>query len=193
MKKTILTIALLSTALASQASPTPEAKSAGQTAAAVAVAGASMAAAAVATAATGGAAIVPAAAAAAAAIDQATVSITGASTVAGAPLMMSLKGEKAAEPSFQTLFDIGRANPKWTVVKVVGHGDTSRLFLKSASSNAMLDMDVATSLVTGLAVKAGAVVAIETQSSGNGALIKFVKDKTPLGFMVNKNTAVNRK
>jgi hypothetical protein len=54
-------------------------------------------------------------------------------------------------------------------------------------------MDVASSLVTDLKVKPGATISIETQSSGAGALIKFVKDKTPLGFMVNKNTAINRK
>jgi hypothetical protein len=188
MKKTILTIALLSAALAANAS-TPS-KSILPAAAGGAVAAGVIAA----TAGAGAAAAVPAAAAAsavaAAAIEQATVSVTGASTVAGAPLLLSLDGAKPVDPNFDVLFKAGQAHPKWKVTQVKADGEKSRMFLKSATGKATLEMDVATALVQGLKIKKDTVIGIETQSSGQGALIKFVKDKTPLGFMVNKATQV---
>jgi hypothetical protein len=188
MKKTFLTIALLSAALAVNAS-TPV-KSVLPAAAGAAVAAGVMAA----TAGAGAAVAAPAAmavtAAATAAIEQATVSVTGASTVAGAPLLLAIDGAKPVDPSFDVLFQAGQAHPKWNVTHVKADGAKSRMFLKSASGQATLEMDVATSLAQDLKIKKGTVIGIETQSSGQGALIKFVKDKTPLGFMVNKTTQV---
>lgn len=132
----------------------------------------------------------PAASAAPAALDNATVSVSGASTVAGAPLLLSINGAKPVDPSFKEMFDVGQAHPKWKVTQVKKDAAKSRMFLKSATGNASLEMDVATSLVNDLKVQKDSVIEIETQSSGQGALVKFVKDKTPLGFMVNKSTSV---
>jgi hypothetical protein len=131
-----------------------------------------------------------AAAAAPVATANPSVSVSGASTVAGAPLLLSLNGEKAIDPSFQQLFGAAQAHPKWKVTKVQPAGAVARISLKSESGNATIEMDVASALVTGLKVEKNAVIEAETQSSGQAALIKFVKDKTPLGFMVNQSTSV---
>lgn len=122
--------------------------------------------------------------------ENALVNVSGASTVAGAPLLLSVDGAKPVDPSFKEMFDAGQSYPKWKVTQVKKDTTKSRMFLKSATGNASLEMDVATSLVNDLKVQKGSVIEIETQSSGQGALVKFVKDKTPLGFMVNKNTSV---
>ena len=187
MKKSILTVALMSVALAASAfSPVKDVLPA---AAGGAVAAGVMAA----TAGAGAAVAAPvamAATAAAAAVEQATVSVTGAATVAGAPLVLSLDGGKPVDPSFDVLFKAGQAHPAWKVTHVKTAGEKSRMFLKSATGKATLEMDVATTLAQGLKIKKDTVISIETQSSGQGALIKFVKDKTPLGFMVNKSTQV---
>jgi len=188
MKKTILTIALLAAALGAQAASQPTHAVAGAAtvaaAAAVAVPGAGPAAPVAAVAAAAAAAAAPAAA------EQATVSVTGASTVAGAPLLLAIDGAKAVDPTFQQLFQAGLAHPQWKVTQVKTQGDKSRMFLKSATGKATIEMDVATTLVRDLKIKKDAVISVEAQSSGQGALIKFMKDKTPLGFMVNQNTAV---
>lgn len=188
MKKTILTIALMSVALAASAfSPAKDVLPA--------VAGGAVAAGVMAATAGAGAAVaapvaMAATAAAAAAVEQATVSVTGASTVAGAPLLLSIDGAKPVDPSFDVLFKTGQAHPAWKVAQVMAQGDKSRMVLASMSGKASLEMDVASSLVRDLKIQKGSVITVETQSSGQGALIKFVKDKTPLGFMVNKTTQV---
>jgi hypothetical protein len=134
--------------------------------------------------------VVPTAAAAATTAAPASVSVTGASTVAGAPLLLALDGGKASEPTFQGLFEAAASHPKWTVTAIKAQGEKSRVFLKSAAGRATLEMDVATVLVSDLKLKKAVTIDVETQSSGQGALIKFMKDKTPLGFMVNQNTSV---
>lgn len=160
MKKTILTIALLAASLGAHA--TKMDNGAGHAAPA----------------------------ATAPAVGNATVSVTGASTVAGAPLLLALNGAKASEPTFQSLFEAGQAHPKWKVTSVKTQGDKARLALNSASGKATLEMDVATSLVQGMKITKGTVISLVTESSGQSALIKFMNDKTPLGFMVNQNTKV---
>lgn len=160
MKKTILTIALMAAALSAQATQQPAAQAA------------------------------PVAVTAPAAIGKATVNVTGASTVEGAPLLLALNGAKASEPTFQMLFDAGQVHPKWTVTGIKAQGDKARMALKSATGRATLEMDVASGLVGGLKIVKGSTIALETESSGQGALIKFMKDKTPVGFMVNQNTSV---
>lgn len=120
----------------------------------------------------------------------ATVSVTGASTVAGAPLLLSVNGGKAIDPSFQELFDAAQTHKAWRVTNVKSAGEKARMYLESTQGKASIEMDVAADMVKGLKLKKGATIDIETQVSGQGALIKFSKDKTPLGFMVNKNTAV---
>jgi hypothetical protein len=175
MKKTILTLALMTAVIGAHAAEQP----------------AKPAAAINASAAHAGVASAPAAAAAPAAVTASpTVNVAGASTVAGAPLLLSLNGEKAIDPSFQQLFDAAQAHPKWKVTHVTAKGTVSRMSLKSESGKATIDMDAASSLVTGLKVEKNTVIEAETQSSGQGALVKFVKDKTPLGFMVNQSTSV---
>ncbi|KVP75513.1 hypothetical protein [Burkholderia ubonensis] len=173
MKKTLLTLALLAAAAGAHATSQPvKAAVPAPVAAGVPAAAAASA------------------VAAPAAVENATVSVTGASTVAGAPLLLSLDGSKPADPSFKDLFDAAQAHPKWKVTQVKSEPVKSRLLLKSVTGTATLEMDVATSLVGDLKVKKDSIIEVETQSSGQGALIKFVKDKTPLGFMVNKNTSV---
>ncbi len=120
----------------------------------------------------------------------ATVSVTGASTVAGAPLLLSVNGGKAIDPSFQELFEAAQAHKAWRVTSVKTSGEKARMYLTSNQGKATIEMDVASDMVKGLKLNKGATIDIETQVSGQGALIKFSKDKTPLGFMVNKNTAV---
>lgn len=183
MKKTILTLALLAATLGANASNPALTAATGAAVVGAVAAGAGAGAAVVAP-------VAAAAAVAAAAVEQATVSVTGASTVAGSPLVLSLDGAKQVDPSFDVLFEAGQAHPKWKVTQVKVAGEKARMFLKSASGKSTLEMDVATSLVQGLKIKKDTVIGIETQSSGQGALIKFVKDKTPLGFMVNQTTKV---
>ncbi|WP_157639711.1 hypothetical protein [Burkholderia ubonensis] len=172
MKKSLIVLALLATAVGAHATSQPL-----KAAAPVALAA-------------GAPAAAVAASAAPAVVENATVSVTGASTIAGAPLLLSLNGAKPADPSFKDLFDAAQAHPKWKVTQVKTEPVKSRLFLKSATGTATLEMDVATTLVNGLKVQKDSIIEVETQSSGQGALIKFVKDKTPLGFMVNKSTSV---
>jgi hypothetical protein len=133
-----------------------------------------------------------AAAPAAVATNNATVTVSGASTVEGAPLLLSLHGEKAAEPSFQTLFDAAQSHPKWTVTDVKPLKNHSRLYLKSASDAATMEMDIASKMATDLKVVKGATVEAQTQRSGEGALIKFTKDLTPIGFLVNQTTTISQ-
>jgi hypothetical protein len=173
MKKTIITLALMTAVLGAHAAEQP-AKPAAISASAVHAVSASAA----------------AAVAAPAAAASPTVNVSGASTVQGAPLLLSANGEKAIDPSFPQLFDAAQAHPKWKVTQVTSKGAVSRMSLKSASGKATIDMDVASSLVTGLKVAKGATIEAVTESSGQGALVKFVKDKTPLGFMVNQSTSV---
>ena len=198
MKKTILSLTLLSAALSAFASA-PSATVAAVTAAAVntaagvAVAGpvlgpAVAATAAVVSEATKAAAVAPTATPAP--VAQATVSVKGATTVAGAPLLLSVDGAKAAEPKFETLFKAGQAHPQWKVSKVKAAGVKSRMFLKSTSGNATMEMDVATTLAQGLNIAKDTVIALETETSGQGSIIKFMKGKTPIGFMVNSTTKV---
>lgn len=118
------------------------------------------------------------------------VNVSGASTIAGAPLLLSVNGAKLAEPGFPVLFDAVKTYPTWKVASVKNNGTTSRVSLLSAKGKAQLEMDMASSFVAGLRIAKGTVITVETQSSGEGALIKFVKDKTPVGFMVNQNTKV---
>lgn len=186
MKKTALTLALLAAAFGAQAASQPAHV-------AVAATAASAVAAAVAAPAAGPAAPVAAAAAAAAsaAVEQATVNVTGATTEAGAPMLLSVNGAKPVEPSFQQLFSAGETHPKWKVTQVKTQGAKSRMFLKSVNGTATLEMDASTTLLSGLQVKKDTIIDVETQTSGKGALIKFMKDKTPLGFMVNQTTKVD--
>jgi hypothetical protein len=174
MKKTLLTLALMTAVIGAHAAEQSAKPAATISASAVHAAAASA----------------PAAAAAPAATANPSVSVSGASTVQGAPLLLSLNGEKAIDPSFQQLFEAAQAYPKWKVAQVTSKGAVSRMSLKSESGKATIEMDVASSLVTGLKVEKNAVVEVETQSSGRAALIKFTKDKTPLGFMVNQSTSV---
>lgn len=194
MKKTILTIALLSAVLGAQAMvPNAVADAAAvavNTAVGVAVAGPVFGPAAAAIAASAGVAVAAPAPAAAASTSQATVSVKGATTVAGAPLLLSVNGAKPTEPDFKAMFEAGQAHPQWKVVKVKVDGVKSRVYLKSATGNATLEMDVATTLAQGLKIKKDAIVSLETETSGQGALIKFMKDKTPMGFMVNQTTKI---
>lgn len=197
MKKTILTIALLSAVLGAHAmAPNAVAAAAAvavNTAVGVAVAGPVFGPAAAAIAASAGVAVAapaPVATAAAAPTSQATVSVKGATTVAGAPLLLSVNGAKPTEPDFKAMFEAGQAHPQWKVVKVKVDGIRSRMYLKSATGNATLEMDVATTLAQGLKIKKDAIVSLETETSGQGALIKFMKDKTPMGFMVNQTTKI---
>lgn len=139
------------------------------------------------------ASVQPAPPAAPAAVEAATVNVSGANTVAGAPLMLALNGAKAIEPTFQQLFDAGAANPKWKVVKLSAQENKSRMYLKSMSGKHALEMDVSSRLVFDLKVAKGSVIDMETQRSGQGALVKFSKDKTALGFMVNQSTTVVHK
>lgn len=195
MKKTILAIALLSAVLAAQAT-VPGAGAALTTAAANAAVGVAVAGpvfgpavAAVATSA-GIAAAAPVAAAPAAPAAQASVSVKGATTVTGAPLLLSVNGAKASEPNFQAMFEASQATPKWKVVKMKVAGTKSRMFLKSESGKSTMEMDVATTLADGLKIGKDSVITLETETSGQGSLIKFMKDKTPVGFMVNQTTKV---
>jgi len=174
MKKTLLTLAMMAAAISAHAAEQPAKPAAAITASA----------------AHAGLASAPAAAAAPVAMANPSVSVSGASTVQGAPLLLSLNGEKAIDPSFQQLFDAAQAHPKWKVTQLTSKGAVSRMSLKSESGKAAIEMDVASSLVAGLKVQKNAVVEVETQSSGQAALIKFTKDKTPLGFMVNQSTSV---
>lgn len=124
---------------------------------------------------------------------QAVVTITGASTVAGAPLELSLDGAKPSEPAFQTLFEVGKKHTKWAVTEVKRQGDKSRVSMQSTKGHAKLAMDVDSNSVVGLRIAKGTIINLDEQSSGQGSIIKFMKDKTPLGFMVNQNTAVPAK
>lgn len=173
MKKSLLALALLTAVIGAHAAEQPSKPAVAAAAGAVHAVAASA----------------PAAAATPVAANP-SVSVSGASTVQGAPLLLSLNGEKAIDPSFQQLFDAAQAHPKWRVTQVTSKGAVSRMSLKSESGKATIEMDVASSLVTGLTVEKNAVVEVETQSSGQAALIKFTKDKTPLGFMVNQSTSV---
>ena len=133
----------------------------------------------------------PAPANAAAATDavspaSAPVKVTGASTVAGAPLLLSLYGKKAAEPSFQELFNAVKTYPSWKIKAIKAQGPKSRLLVTSAQGKATLEMDVAKDMLLSLKLKVGDTIDVETQVQGQDALIKFNKDKVPLGFMVNK-------
>ncbi len=175
MKKSILTLALMTAVLGAHAAEQPAKPAAALSASAGHAVAASAAA---------------AAAAPVATTASPTVNVSGASTVQGAPLLLSVNGEKAIDPSFTQLFDAAQAHPKWTVTQVSSKGAVSRMSLKSESGKASIDMDVASSLVSGLKVIKGATIEAVTESSGQGALIKFVKDKTPLGFMVNQSTSV---
>ncbi len=121
----------------------------------------------------------------------ATVSVTGASTIAGAPLLLALNGAKAIDPSFDELFKAAQAHPKWKVTSVKAQGEKSRLFLKSDTDKSTIEMDVSSELVKNLKLKKASSIQIETQSSGQAALIKFVSGTTPIGFMVNKSTVVS--
>lgn len=163
MKKSLLALAILAAAFSAQATSQPASSEVGAPVAAQAA---------------------PAQA------DSASVSVTGASTVAGAPLLLSVNGAKAIDPSFQELFDAAKTHKSWKVTAVKEQTEKARLFMNSTAGKATLEMDVATDMVSGLKLKKGSTIDIETQVSGAGALIKFTKDKTPLGFMVNKNTTV---
>lgn len=133
----------------------------------------------------------PAPANAAAATDavstaRAPVKVTGASTVVGAPLLLSLDGKKAAEPSFQELFNAVKIYPSWKIKAIKAQGLKSRMLVTSAQGKATLEMDVAKDMLLSLKLKAGDLIDAETQVMGLDALIKFNKEKVPLGFMVHK-------
>ena len=116
----------------------------------------------------------------------APVKVTGASSVAGAPLLLSLDGKKAAEPSFPELFNAVKTFPSWKVKAIKTQGPKSRILVTSAHGKATLEMDVAKDMLLSLKLKAGDTIDAETQVMGLDALIKFNKDKVPLGFMVHK-------
>ncbi len=169
MKKSILALSLLAATLSAQAISSPDHKESSGAATGEAVA----------------------AQPAPAPATSATVNVSGASTVAGAPLLLSLKGAKAIDPTFQQLFEASQEHKTWKVTHVKLQGAKARVFMASTTGKASLEMDVAGAMVTGLKLQKGSTIDVETQVSGGGALIKFTKDKTPLGFMVNKSTSVS--
>lgn len=116
----------------------------------------------------------------------APVKVTGASTVAGAPLLLSLDGKKAAEPSFQELFNVVKTHASWKIKDIKAQGQKSRMTMASVQGKSTLEMDVANDMMLSLRLKAGDTIEAVTQVLGQDALIKFNKDKIPLGFMVNK-------
>lgn len=172
MKKSLLALALIGATVGAFAAPQPAKPAAASAAVPV---GASVA-----------------AAAAPAATNNPTVTVSGASTVEGAPLLLSRHGEKPAEPSFQELFAAAQSHPKWTVTAVKALAGHSRLYLKSASDTATMEMDIASKMATDLKVTNGVTIEAQTQRSGQGALIKFTKDMTPIGFLVNQTTTISQ-
>lgn len=116
----------------------------------------------------------------------APVKVTGATTVAGAPPVLAVDGKTLVDPSFQDMFDVVRTNTSWKVTELKDQGAVYRISMDSTSSKTTLGMDVARDMLLKLKLKKGDTVDVVTQVLGQDALIKFTKDKVPMGFMVYK-------
>lgn len=116
----------------------------------------------------------------------APVKVTGATTVAGSPPQLVLDGKTLLDPSFQVLFDVVKTNKSWKISEIKDQDKAYRVTMNSTTSKTTLAMDVAREMLLSLKLKTGDTVDVVTQVMGQDALIKFTKDKVPLGFMVNK-------
>lgn len=132
---------------------------------------------------------VPDAPASAAAAPAGSVTVTGAKSVAGAPMTLTIDG-KTQEPTFKALAEMARQAPNWTVSKLVRSPETTRVTMRGAQANVALAMDVSTQLGDQLKLKKGDTIVTESRQGPMGALVTFNKDKTPMGFMVSPGTQV---
>lgn len=117
-----------------------------------------------------------------------SIGITGASSMpAKSPLLLSLAGAKASEPSFEVLEKTAKQHPEWVVNALKAQGDTVRVSLRSKDKSASLDMDIAQRMVEASKLEKGSKVTMDTQKIGQAVLLRFMKDNVPLGFMANDN------
>lgn len=116
------------------------------------------------------------------------IGITGATTMqAKAPLMLSIAGAKAAEPSFEALEKTAKQHPEWVVESIKPDGERVRVSLRSKDKKATLDMDTAQRMVEASKLELGSKVTLDTQKVGQAVLLRVMKDNVPLGFMANEN------
>lgn len=116
------------------------------------------------------------------------IGITGATSMpAKAPLMLSIAGAKATEPSFEVLEKAAVDHPEWVVVALKPDGDRVRVSLRSKDKKATLDMDTAQRMAEASNLEKGSTVTMNVQKFGQAVLLRIMKDNIPLGFMANEN------
>lgn len=117
-----------------------------------------------------------------------SIGITGATSMpAKAPLMLSIAGTKATEPSFDVLEKTAKQHPEWVVEGLKAEGENVRVTLRSKDKKATLDMDTAKSMADASKLEKGSKVTMDTQKVGQAVLLRIMKDNVPLGFMANEN------